>query len=183
MSCWMISDAHADFLATAAVQFLGESNPQAIGQAVLDCNAKAIRARYQDQHGMAAQAEEQAAGYLFRRWMGDIDPADLFTQARCARYQCAEFEGWEDQPPMQMLARLITAAGYEDGARVPDGYSWGIDCHPGEMFEIVESVAPLPDPAVIIPLCTATPLRSRAALSFSVDGLALFDHARSPWLL
>jgi hypothetical protein len=140
----MISDAHADFLATAYLQFVNPAaDPQTIGRALLIENARSLFARYEDRHGCAADGAEQAGAYLYRPWRGNIDPENLNKQAACADYQCCEHGvEWTGSASAARLAELIAATGGErhDWAEI---YPWGIDCHP-------EDEAPPPAVEIII---------------------------------
>lgn len=150
MSCWMITDAHADMLATAAVQFLGAapSFAQTFGESLLAANVLSVTARYEERHGLAADGRAQLAAYRYRKWMGNIDPADLFVQVRCAEYQCDEWDDFAGSVIASLLRDLVAATGL-DPEHMPEGYAWGIDCHPGEALELeLEPEHPEPLPRV-----------------------------------
>ena len=133
MSAWMITDAHADFLATAYLQFVdATADPQQIGSELLTENARSLRARYQERHGMASEGEAQAAAYAFRPWRGNIDPENLHKQARCAQYQCCEHgEEWTASDSAKRVETLIALTGGQE-RRTSEHYPWGIDQHPEE---------------------------------------------------
>lgn len=139
MSAWMITDAHADFLATAYLQFIDpDADPVANGRELLTENAHSLRALYEDRHGMAAEGEAQAAAYGYRAWRGNIDPDNLNKQARCADYQCCEHGAAGQASPSQArIAALIAATGGPDRELCED-YPWGINWHPKD------APAPLP---------------------------------------
>jgi hypothetical protein len=128
----MISDAHADMIATAIPAFLGIDLPgQVLGEALLWANVASLRARYADRHGLAASGAAQAEAYRYRPWMGNIDPIDLGVQAFCAAYQCDEWDEFEASSIGKLIAQLIQQSGI-DPCNLPEGYAWGIDNHPGE---------------------------------------------------
>ena len=138
----MISDAHADMLATAIPAFLGIDFPgQQLGELLLLANVLSVRTRYADRHGIAAAGEAQAAAYRYRPWMGNIEPGFLGKQACCAAYQCDEWEGFETSTIGKLIAQLIEVSGV-DLCNLPEEYPWGIDCHPGE--DIKPEPAPEP---------------------------------------
>lgn len=158
MSCWMITDAHADFLATAYLQFVDDSaDPQTIGQAILTENARSCRARYDDRHGMAAEGEAQAAAYVYRRWIGNIAPANLNKNARCAAYQACEHDEWEQSSAFAQIQQMMDATGGGDCA-MDDDYPWGIDEHP-------EDATPKPQ-RVVEPQFIAITFSNPATLQF-----------------
>lgn len=143
MSCWMISDAHADFLATAYLQFIdGDADPQAIGAALLTENARSIRVRYEERHGMAEQGDTQAAAYRYRPWRGNINPDDLHVQALCANYQCSEDHCWPSTDSAKQIAQLVEATGGWE-REMPDGYDWGVDWHPEDKAPAIAALTAL----------------------------------------
>lgn len=138
MSAWMITDAHADFLATAYRQFVDPSiDPQEFGHQLLVENARSLRARYENRHGMARDGEAQAAAYGFRPWAGNIDPENANKQAACAAYQCCEHDEWNASDSAQRLQMLTGATGGE-GVKWSDFYPWGIDEHAEDAAHQVE---------------------------------------------
>lgn len=136
MSAWMITTAHADFIATAYLQFVdGDADPQAIGKELLQENVNSLAARYGDRSD-----QPQVDSYRFRRWLGNIDPANANKQARCADYQACEHSEWEHTAAFRQLQRLIDATGGSE-AKLDEAYPWGIDEHP-----ISAQPAPAPQP-------------------------------------
>lgn len=136
MSAWMVSDAHLDLLATAWVQLIDpDADPQAIGQQLARDCAASIRARYEDRHGCAAEAEAQAEAYRFRKWPGNIDPAMLAKQVACFDYQACETLDWKERPSFvacERLAGRLVAMGFDFqgepmNSRRFDEYPWGVD--------------------------------------------------------
>lgn len=136
MSAWMVTDDHLDLLATAWLQLIDpEADPQEIGQQLARDNAASIRARYEDRHGAAHDAEVQAATWRFRKWEGNIDPEFLAKQVACYRYQSCETEDWEQRPSFAAVERLmgrLVAMGVDwdndpTNSRRFDAYPWGVD--------------------------------------------------------
>lgn len=142
MSAWMITDAHADFIATAYLQFVDPAaDPQAIGQELLTENARSIRARYPHQEEWRAECDAQAAAYRFTPWRGNVDPENLNKQARCADYQCCEHgEAWAASASCAQLEAMIAKTGGHERA-LSDEYPWGIDDHPGAAPQLEEPPA------------------------------------------
>ncbi|WP_147366902.1 hypothetical protein [Aurantiacibacter zhengii] len=125
----MITNAHADLLATAYVQQNPDADPQAVGHAILVENARAVRSTYEDRHGAAADGEAQARRYRYRPWRGNIEPDFLHVQACCANYQCSDGLGFHTTFAGEVIARLIIRTGGFE-REMPEGYPWGVDCHP-----------------------------------------------------
>lgn len=133
MSAFMLSDAHADFIATAYVQFIdAQADPQAVGRELLEENARSLRALYAERNGLADEGEASASAYRFQPWRGNIAPENLNKQARCAAYQCCEHgEEWTASASGQRIAQLIEATGGGgDDKPLSDAYPWGIDERP-----------------------------------------------------
>lgn len=147
MSAWMVSDAHLDLLATAYVAFVDpDADPQALGQQLARDCAASIRARYEDRHGCAAEAEEQAEKYVYRRWIGNIDPLMLAKQVACYAYQSCETEDWPQRPSFAATERLngrLLAMGADYERQDTDDYPWGVDYHPEDR----EAPEPQPEAA------------------------------------
>lgn len=136
MSAWMVSNAHLDLLATAWVQLIDpDADPQEIGQQLARDCAASIRARYEDRHGCAAEAEAQAEAYRFERWPGNIDPAFLAKQVACFRYQACETADWKERPSYiaveRLMGRLVAMRVDYDAepmnSRRFDEYPWGVE--------------------------------------------------------
>jgi hypothetical protein len=187
MSAWMISDAHADFLATAFLRLVDAgADPQLIGRELLEENARSLEALYADRHGVAQDGRDQAAAYTYRRWTGAIEPSNVLKQARCAQYQsCEHGDAWTASASARRLAQLIVpAGGYE--ADLSDEFPWGIDEHPEQSAELDPDRAPGrigERLAQVIELRSNAALRPAAGNTDDVDGLALFDHVRQPSLI
>lgn len=195
MSAWMLSDAHADFIATAYLKFIDRgADPQKIGQQLLRENCRSLAALYEERHGIDTEALAQAAAYRYQPWRANMDPQNVSKQARCADYQCCEHgDAWTESASGQLIAALIDCTGGRE-APLSDFYPWGIDEHPEH------AAAPQPEalpPAVrpadpsaaaqLIQLRAAAPKRANSGAvivaQFSATGLDLFDHAQQPDLL
>lgn len=125
MSAWMITDAHADLLATAYLAFVDpKASGQIIGQELLAENARSLEARYADTDNF-----KQAALYQHRPWDGPLDPRLVRKQLDCADYQCCEHDGWRSSNTAfrlglleQRLKALPSEWDVDDRAR-----PWGVD--------------------------------------------------------
>lgn len=175
MSAWMISNRHADFLATAYVQFIDASaHPQEIGQQLLYENCASLAARYGNNETW------QADQYRYRPWRAPIDPANVNKQARCADYQCCEHAEWEFSESALRLDALIDATGGRD-CELSREYPWGIDEHAERVART--PVACIGPSALLAQLRAASPMRPVAGRTADVDGLPMFDAYRQPRLL
>lgn len=193
MSAWMITDAHADLLATTYRQLIDtRADAQEIGRAILDQNARSIRALYEDRHGAAAEAEAQAAAYVYRRWQGNETREFLNKQAACALYQACETGDYAETPGGRALQALVDATG-GDECKWCDGDPWGIDQHPpattlaahvSEFCAIARRERKREEIAEEIALRTAAPLRGNRGgamlAQHDASDLALFGEHHAP---
>jgi hypothetical protein len=194
MSAWMITDAHADLLATAYRQLIDmRADPQEIGRAILEQNARSLRTRYEDRHGIAGEGEAQAAAYVYRRWQGNVGGEFLNKQAACALYQACETGDYAETPGGRALQALLDATG-GDECKWCDGDPWGVDTHPpaatlAAVIGEAHTAAPRDQHTrqrEEVTLRIGAPLRGnrRGAMLAQHDAsdLALFRHASEPGL-
>ena len=121
MSAWMISDAHADLLATAYVALIDpQADPQLMGRELLFENAKSLRARYGDNTNF-----DRCELYVYHPWPLPLSTTLVSKAAACADYQCCEHDGWGISASCKALTALEQLQPYWHalGERMP----WGID--------------------------------------------------------
>lgn len=121
MSAWMITDDHADFLATAYVQLVDDAaDPQEVALDLLRENMFSLQERYDE-----PLDDERLATYQYREWPGELDLGWVNKNAACADYQCCEHGSWGATQSCHRLVRLIEVSGGE--GKYPDSAPWGID--------------------------------------------------------
>jgi hypothetical protein len=123
MSAWMITNDHADFLATAYVRLVDPAaDPQTIAQDLLRENMFSLRARY------GTPVDEQLLSeYQFREWPGELDLSSVHKNAACADYQCCEHQEWADSFSAKAMKALCDAAAAAVSAPAYDAAPWGIE--------------------------------------------------------
>ena len=141
MSCWMISDDHADALVSAYRRVSGQ-NPYAystddldmltdseLGQMLLnECNAS-VHHRYNEAGYLPDVMIYVIAGYRHREMTMPINPTTLaraISAARCYEYQACEHPGWEASDAKQWIDRLIKRC-CDALERMLAGGCWGVD--------------------------------------------------------
>lgn len=179
MSAWMITDDHADFIATAYVRLIDPAaDPQTIGRELLMENHASLAARYGDNDF------SQGKAYRFREWEGELDRVWINKAAICADYQCCEHREWEPSASCKRLAQLVAITGGEPGFPASAAYNaapWGIE---HEHRPEAPAKRREPDRATqLAHLAAASPMRPCQGRTQAVHGLPLFDTALQPRLL
>lgn len=124
MSAWMITNDHADFLATAYLRLVDPTaDPQAIGRELLHENMRSLTARYETQTD-----DERLNAYVYREWAAPLKPAWVDCAAACAEYQsCEHGDEWQASDSCRRLEAIQAASGWPKGKSWPDSAPWGID--------------------------------------------------------
>jgi hypothetical protein len=122
MSSFIVSDAHIDALLTfvADHQIPRDCSSEGLtllGRQILDANAQGFFKRYAHRSDVGTF---EPSAYEFKRGR-ELSPIAFVKAASCARYQMAEFEGWENLPGAQLLAGWISRTlpklrGWEEAA-------------------------------------------------------------------
>lgn len=123
MSAWMITNDHADFLATAYVRFIDPTaDPQAFALDLLRENMFSLRERYDDPID-----DQLLAEYQFREWSGELDPVTVHKNAACADYQCCEHREWYSTASAAAMKALCAATADSVTGPAYDAAPWGIE--------------------------------------------------------
>lgn len=123
MSAWMITNDHADFLATAYVRLIDPAaDPQTIALDLLRENMFSLRTRY------GTPVDDQLlAEYQFREWPGELDLTTVHKNAACADYQCCEHREWADSASAKAMKALCDATANAVSGPAYDAAPWGIE--------------------------------------------------------
>ena len=122
MSAWMITNDHADFLATAYVRLVDPAaDPQAIGRELLHENMRSLSARYHSQVDW-----EALEVYAYREWPGELIASWVNKNAACADYQCCEHREWAESDSVKRINALLEVTGGLTN-EWPESVPWGIE--------------------------------------------------------
>lgn len=130
MSAWIVSKGHVDALVQQMIVdgLITLDQADATGKMLWDENHYGVNVRY--------RGHEPTPDYKFEGVEARLDDIVILAQIHCLNYQCAEWQGYENQPGMQLIKRLRTRICDRHGVEPGDVDSdyhlwrdapWGID--------------------------------------------------------
>lgn len=134
MSAWMTSRTHRSAITQSAVveSIIPPERAAWLFDELTRINRLALHHRYNDKHPDELDLEHREVAEA------PLDPNVLILNIGCLRYQCAEYDGWDDEEAMliveKLRRKLLDDQGYAGEEGEDRWYSdhgskgpWGID--------------------------------------------------------